>query len=185
MNININQIQSFIRTVLKFLSAFLIAHGHAATGNWIALHDAPADIGYALGFIGLAWSYFAHATPGNNNAQGTLNLLLACLILPAAFCFGGCASAPETAYKAESTADISVTADMTVWGAYVAEYHPSTNLENEVRSAFNEYQQAELLAINATEAYEIASATNANASATAQTTAWQYVGQAGANLTSL
>jgi hypothetical protein len=65
----------------------------------------------------------------------------------------GCTTSQQAAaFKVETGANISVSAAMTGWGAYVALQHPGTNAEQTVYNAFESYKSANLAAINATEA---------------------------------
>jgi thiamine biosynthesis lipoprotein ApbE len=76
--------------------------------------------------------------------------------------FSGCASqtAVTTAYKSEAAADAAVGTAMSAWGAYVSANHPPVSQEWAVQKAFNDYQQAELAAIDATTAYASAAGSN-------------------------
>lgn len=91
----------------------------------------------------------------------------------------GCA----TSYKTEKAADITVSAAMTAWGNYVAQYHPPVSQELQVKAAFEKYQAAEILAVDATHSLfdltstnsATAGSTNAVSSATAQAKVTQAV----------
>lgn len=184
---NANQIASIVRTVLKFIAAFLIAHGYTAAGNHVNLLNTAQIVGGVIGAIGTIWSLVAHSggSNGNGSQQGTLPLSIFILFGSLALASFGCSSAPANMYKTEASADTSVSAAMTTWGNYVAEFHPGTNVELQVESAFNKYQQAELLAIDLTAAYAATVSTNSTASAVPETTAWQSVSQAAGDLAGL
>ena len=87
-------------------------------------------------------------------------------IIPFALIFvTGCSaiqtqSAVTKAYKAEATADAAVTTAMSAWGAYVKTENPPASEQVTVEKAFNDYQKAELAAIDATVAFANASGTN-------------------------
>lgn len=132
-------------------------------------------------------NHFRHATPatGTGGKSGTPLLLLLCLLLPTCL-VQGCASTASTAYKTEATTDATVSAAMTAWGQYVEQFHPPISQEQVVESAFDKYQAAELLAIDATTAYVNAVQTNAaSANVTGTTTATTAATQALNDLLSL
>jgi len=76
--------------------------------------------------------------------------------------FAGCA----TSYKTEKAADITVSAAMTAWGNYVAQYHPPVSQELQVKAAFEKYQAAEILAVDASHSLFDLTATNASTAGT-------------------
>ncbi len=92
----------------------------------------------------------------------------------------GCGSTPSrVAYNTVDTPAIAVDSAMRAWGDYVAKYHPPAATELKVKAAFERYQRAELLAIDAAQAYaEVSANTSTNslaarlqAEATSQTAA--------------
>lgn len=184
---NSNQIASLIRTGLKMLAAFLIAHGYSAAGNHINILNTAQIVGGVLGAVSTIWSLIVHANSGNGTSQAGPGASI--LILFASLSIGGavmgCSSAPSNMYKTEATIDTSVSTAMTSWGNYVAQFHPGTNVELQVRSAFDKFQETELFAIDATDAYAAETATNSAASSVAETTAWQSVSQAATDLSNL
>ena len=86
--------------------------------------------------------------------RGVSLLMTGLLLLGLLGCYSGCTSTPaRIAYNTVSTPAVAVDAAMTAWGDYVAQYHPSAVAEMKVKAAFEKYQAAELLAIDAAQAY--------------------------------
>lgn len=109
-----------------------------------------------------------------------LHLLLAAALFSVALSFTpGCSSTPaRAAYNTVAIPAVTVDQAMTAWGDYVAQFHPSAAVESQVKDAYDRYQAAELLAIDAAQAYAaIASSTNSTGAAVAQ----QLTGQNAAN----
>ncbi len=104
-------------------------------------------------------------------------LLTAGLGLAAGLTGTGC----QTTYKAEKAADITVTAAMTAWGDYVAQFHPPVEQEQKVKAAFEKYQAAQILAVDATKAMFDLTATNGISDPTATSVAKAKVSQASAS----
>jgi hypothetical protein len=178
---NTDQLNSFIRSILKIAGAALLAHGATKAAAIVNSEDV---IGVILTLAGLIASHNWHAVPDNGGA-GTpkLSLLLA-LALPALM-LTGCASAPTAAYKAESATAVTVETAMTAWGDYVAAHHPPASEELAVKAAFERYQAAELLAIDATASYVSLASTNASASGSGLSVASAGAAQALSDLVSL
>jgi hypothetical protein len=62
---------------------------------------------------------------------------------------GGCKSAPQTAYVVGQTTTITVESAMGLWAAYVAQKHPSAATEQRVKTAYEQYQRADILLLQA------------------------------------
>jgi hypothetical protein len=81
----------------------------------------------------------------------TLSLLLAASLAGALV---GCQAPPSRiAYNSVAAPAVAVSQAMKAWGDYVAQFHPSAATELKVKAAFERYQAAELLAIDAARAY--------------------------------
>jgi len=183
---NENQAVSLITLVVGGLSGFAIQKGYVDK-------DTAAQIG--AGAIALAVALFAHlwhketpvatttAPASGSSAATKLGLFFA--LGTAAVLFTGCASAPTTAYKVEGATAVSVTAAASLWNSYVAVNHPSAAVELQVRSAFEKYQAAELLAIDVTASYASLTATNAPLAASSLASASTGVSTALADLVTL
>ena len=78
----------------------------------------------------------------------------------------GCADLPKNAYKATGTVVVTVDTAMTVWGDYVHVQHPPVEQELQVKAAFQKYQAAALVAIDAATAYSLATDSAGQADAT-------------------
>jgi len=102
----------------------------------------------------------------NQKSKILLPLCLCASVVLLAFS-PGCA----TSYKTEKAADVTVSAAMTAWGNYVAQYHPPVAQELQVKAAFEKYQAAELLAVDATKSMFDLTATNAATAGTTNATA--------------
>lgn len=196
---NTDQIGSLIRSGLKLLSAFLIAHGLNDTAGWL---NAPDVIG-ALTLAGsLWWSHANHkpdplasggSTPspppnagtGTGGSSKTAGVFLLCAGLSAAL-LSACQSTPQqVTYQAAGTATVSVDTAMHLWGAYVAANHPSTNAELVVKASYEKYQAAMALACDAGSVYAATAVTNATAGAQMQLALQQAISTAGQDLADL
>jgi hypothetical protein len=117
-----------------------------------------------------------------------LHLLLLAAVAAVVLTFTpGCSSTPaRAAYNAVSIPAVTVDQAMTAWGDYVAQYHPSAAVESQVKDAYDKYQAAELLAIDAAQAYAaVVSSTNSTGAAVAQQLTGQNAAQALADLVAL
>jgi hypothetical protein len=91
--------------------------------------------------------------------DGSLSHLLVCIggiivILGAGALLMGCQATPaRMAYNTVAAPATTVDVAMTAWGDYVGHYHPPAATEAKVRDAFQKYQAAELLAIDAAQIY--------------------------------
>lgn len=72
-------------------------------------------------------------------------------------CTGGCAS-NDAVSKISGTAKVSADAAMRTWGQYVKQFHPPAEQEQAVKDAFEKYQAAQVLMLNAAIAYREAEA---------------------------
>jgi len=95
--------------------------------------------------------------PKPASGPGPLMLAMASLALLVCSCS---TSSQKVAYQSAGTAIVSVDAAMNLWGAYVAANHPSTNVELEVKAAYEKYQAAMALTCDAGAAYAAACVTN-------------------------
>ena len=184
---NTDQFNSLIRSIIKIIGAALVAHGLTNAGSIV---NSPDVIGVIMTIAGLVWSHYSLSTPATTppaspsiSSKPPLMLLFA-LLLPALL-IQGCASAPTNAYKAEAATDATVSAAMTAWGSYVAANHPPSSQELAVRAAFEKYQAAELLAIDATASYTAATSINSSAALDAMTAASSSVAQSITDLVNL
>jgi hypothetical protein len=98
--------------------------------------------------------------PGQSQPVGIKVMLLAgALLLPLPFCLTSCTATPaRIAYNAVALPAVTVDQAMGAWGDYVAQFHPPAATEQKVKAAFEHYQSAELLAIDAAQAYAALSA---------------------------
>ena len=86
------------------------------------------------------------------------SLLAATLILG----FVGCTSTPSRqAYNVVAVPAVTVDHVMAGWGDYVAKYAPSADEERQVKAAYEKYQVAEIMAIDAAQAYATLAASGA------------------------
>ncbi len=91
---NTDQLNSIIRTILKIVSAILLAHG---LGNTASLINTPDVIGALTLVVSLLWSHFSHASPPSSNggsSAGGVGLWVALGV--ASLLFTGC-QAPQLA----------------------------------------------------------------------------------------
>ena len=153
--------QILIRQALTALAGFLVSKNitDQANATVVANGLAPA----VLLLVSFVWSHLHLSKVSNpsptssGSANSILSLLLGSLII-AGF-LQGCTSPPaRIAYNTVAAPAVSVDAAMTLWGDYVAQYHPTAATELKVKAAFERYQKAELLAIDAAQAYAALSA---------------------------
>jgi hypothetical protein len=164
---NQEQINSLARSIMKILAGLLAAHG---LQNEATLLNTPDVISAVLLIISLAWSHFAHATPADPPtppASPTISALMAVGVAALLFANAtGCTSTPQTvAYRTAGTAVVSVDTAMTLWGQYVATYHPNANQEATVKAAYDKYQAAMVAVCDAGAIYAASGSTNAPAGA--------------------
>ncbi len=103
--------------------------------------------------------------------QSALSYVLICALSIGTFstALTGCTSTPSRiAYNTVETPAASVDVAMTAWGDYVRQYHPTAATEAKVRDAFQKYQAAELLAIDAAKTYADQAASGSTNSFSAQ-----------------
>ncbi|HEX3626702.1 MAG TPA: hypothetical protein VH280_14915 [Verrucomicrobiae bacterium] len=161
-------IQSFIRHGFTSGGALLISHGLASQT------DTNTAIGAAMALIGFGWSVFQKwesTKPVSQSASQPTNRgagvpLLLALIAGGTLFFTGCKTAPtpqQATYAAVGTTIVSVDAAMNLWGVYVANNHPSTNIELTVEAAYQKYQSSMAITCDAGEAYAATGGTNATA----------------------
>jgi hypothetical protein len=166
---NSQQFQSLVRAVLLVIGPLLIRHGITTDSTW-------TDI--AGGLVTLApliWSWIYHGdppadpplTPIKPRIPGPLALLMAAALLAVTpFYFSGCKSTPQQAiYETAGTTIVGVDTAMNLWGAYVAAEHPGTNIESQVKAAFDQYQAAMTVFCDAGAAYAATGGTNGTATA--------------------
>lgn len=65
---NADQIQSFIRTLLKLFSAWLVTKGYGSTGAFVNSPDVAAT---AILAVTLLWSHLSHAAPSGSGPSST------------------------------------------------------------------------------------------------------------------
>lgn len=71
------------------------------------------------------------------------------LVAALALLLPGCGTAPQRAYQTASGTQITVTAAMTAWGNYVAQFHPPADQEKTVKDAYDKYHASALLVADA------------------------------------
>ena len=185
-----DSIQILIRTAMKVLAGWLVSKALA--------DQATADqVGNGLGagllvLFSFIWSKRhltaaadAPKTPPSTGTKLPIALMLAlcCLSLP----FAGCQStSSRIAYTTVATPAITVQQAMIAWGDYVAQYHPSAATEAKVKAAYLKYQAAELVAIDAAQAYvAVAGSTNSTPAAITQAATGQAAASALGDLINL
>jgi hypothetical protein len=133
--------QTLIRAVLKIGAGFMISKGFADENSMEAV---TAGI---VAAIAIVWGLL-HRNSATKVPPLAIWLLVLLPLLPMA-ALSGCSTAPANTYKAVSASDVTLSAAMRAWGDYVAQNHPPASDEQIVKSAFEAYQQAELLALDA------------------------------------
>lgn len=165
---NSAQTASIVRTALKMLGAFLIAHGYTAAGSFV---NGQALAGAVLAIVGILFSLVTHSgdttTPPSSPSSGSKPpLMLLASILAFSVLFTGCSTTPQrAAYETAGTTQVTVDTAMTLWGTYVADNHPGTNAEAAVNSAYTKYQAGFAVLADAGAVYAATGGTNATATA--------------------
>lgn len=147
---NSDQIQSFLRTILKSVGTLLISKGYVSSTGWEEV------LGSIVTIAGIAWSHFHHAdppavTPPPANKSGTIvnNLFmipLALLILGAPLVTTGCKTTPAVAaYKAEGVVITTVDAAMQAWAEYIKSGHGTQAQLDTVKADYETYYNAQLI----------------------------------------
>ena len=149
----------------------MAAIGAGITGAYLVKPDLLAGfpawlpgIGVLLSSIGTAC--FGLAARDNNKTSEQVGaggpalpkigapVVALILSLGVAGALTSCSSTPaRIAYNGVAAPAITVDHAMTMWGDYVAQFHPPAATELKVKAAFEKYQAAELLAIDAARAY--------------------------------
>ena len=148
---NTDQFNSLIRSIIKIIGAALVAHGLTNAGSIV---NSPDVIGVIMTIAGLVWSHYSLSgipifgldalSSAAYGPEAALTLLIPLGLLGVHYI-------------------VPVSAAMTAWGSYVAANHPPASQELAVRAAFEKYQAAELLAIDATASYTAATSINSSA----------------------
>ena len=81
------------------------------------------------------------------------NFTLILAIAIGACLWAGCATVSRTAYNTQSATQITAETAMTAWGNYVAQYQPGPEVELKVKNAYERYQSAMIVAVNASQAF--------------------------------
>ena len=153
---NNDQLNSLVRSAMKFIGGFLIAHGVKDASSIATAINLPDVIGFLVMGAGLLWSHIQHAGDPPTPPAGIgskLSAFIAIGALSGLMC-SGCASTPAgKAYQGEAATHATIDAAMTAWGDYVASRHPGTNQEATVKIAFQRCQAAELSLIDASALY--------------------------------
>lgn len=80
--------------------------------------------------------------------------ILSILAITCLFAVVGCNTpAVVVAYKAESTAVVTIDTAMLAWGDYVSAHHPGPIHEQKVMDAFNHYKLCALAVVDASKAF--------------------------------
>jgi len=161
------------QNALKFVGAWLIAHGYATQDQWTSI------AGGIITMAGVVWHWYelhAHAQATGQVKAPALPASVVKVASALALAFGllwvsGCGTVQSASYKAAGTTAVTVDTAMQAWGAYVATAHPSTNQEQLVKTAYERYQAGMAAVCDAGAIYASASQTNAPAASAALQTA--------------
>jgi len=151
---NTDLVLSNLRSLLKIGGTYL-----ATTGAM-----SQSKIEFWTGMICAVVGYIcSHATHKDDSAPvATQGKLLGLLFLCAALVSPmGCTT--SAVFKSEKATAVTVETAMSGWNDYVGQFHPPVTAELKVKSAFEKYRAAEIVAIDATAAYAAAK-TDANKS---------------------
>ncbi|MEI6075553.1 MAG: hypothetical protein WCS94_08275 [Verrucomicrobiota bacterium] len=172
---NNNQIFSLIRQLLNLISGAIVAYtatksqpAKDAAGFLVQFINGPDALALVMAGVAWLWGHVTHATTGSNDAGSSPKSgggAALALFLIAGTLLSGCQSTPQrVAYQSAGTTVVSADTAMHLWGAYVAAHHPGTNLEAQVKSAFEKYQASVAVLCDAGAIYS-AAGTNTTASA--------------------
>ena len=156
---NQNQIDSLIRSVFKIVGAVLTARGMILYANLLNMETVIGPVCTLVGILSSLNWHKSPSSPNSSSSGGAASILLA-LALPVLFLTGCGTTAQRAAYQSAGTAVVSVDKAMTVWGDYVAQYHPGTNAEAKVKAAFEKYQASAVVLADAGSIYAASGTTN-------------------------
>lgn len=176
------QLQSIVRLILNWCSGAILAWTATKSTSAQSLGQffsqmltGPDFLAVAMTGVAWLWGHVVHSDPTGpaapaKSAGGSAGLvglwLMAGLWLGAAgftaFALDGCKSSPPTvAYKALGTADVTVDSAMQAWGDYVRLNNPPLAEQQAVKAAFQKFQAAELVALDAVTVWaSVATSTN-------------------------
>ena len=175
---NSSQFASLARWLLNAISGGVIAYTASKSpaaqsiGAYIAnLATGPDALAAVTLGITWLWGHITHAPTDTPNPGNKLPALF--LVGSLALALGtGCQSTPQLiAYQSAGTAIVSADTAMQLWGAYVAANHPGTNIEAQVKSAFEKYQASVAVLCDAGAIYSAAGTNTTAAAAFSQATA--------------
>ena len=132
--------------------------------GWMASAIGTACMGLAARDNSVTSEQAGAGQPSPGFVPLLLALFLASGILAGLALVNGCGSTPpQISYRTAATTCTTVDAAMTAWGHYVAQFHPPANQESQVKAAFEKYQAALLLVLDANQLYIALAGTSPNA----------------------
>jgi hypothetical protein len=153
---NPDQIASLVRSVLKMAGAALAVHGLTNAANIVNGEDLS---GVVITILGLVLSHFSHSdgtTPSTPSGASKVSVLLVFGMLAGTALFNsGCANTTpnNVAYNTVAATSVTVDVAMDAWGAYVASGHATIDQERQVKAAYEKYQAAVYVVIDAGEVF--------------------------------
>jgi hypothetical protein len=150
---NVSQLNSLVRSILKIIGSFLIMRGLTQYASWLNSEDV---IGVVITFLSLCWSHFNHSAPSTPETTKQTNLLLCLLVwgsivLPIA---SGCGTTPQqAAYQTAGTISISVPAAIKLYDVAASQGKTTIEQNRAVKKAYEQYQQAFALLCDAGSIY--------------------------------
>lgn len=143
---NLSQINSIVRTLLKIIGTALVTHGATNAGNIVNSEDI---IGLVLTIVGLIWSHYAHTPEPVPSSQGNLFKLALLFLLPAFLLTGCTATQQRVSYNTLFSVEHSVSAAVDAYDGAVISGSVPTNAVPLVSRAFNQFQASMLIALDA------------------------------------
>lgn len=168
---NLNALLQFVSGKKTYLTS--LATGVLLFGDWQHWWQIPDQVYLAMMAAAVAFlragiakgpddpTIDPPAAPAGGTGSSIAKIPLMLAFASLALLIIGCnTTSQQVAYQGAGTAVVSVDTAMNLWGAYVQAEHPSTNVELEVKAAYEKYQASMAVACDAGAAYAASSVTN-------------------------
>ena len=162
---NIDQVTSLVRSLMKIIGSALAAHGLTQAAGIVNGEDC---IGVVLAIAGMVWSHWEHAADsappaGTNRAMLTWLMIAAMGLFGGSLMVSGCKSTPQqVAYQAAGTTAVTVETALAAYDQFAKAGKTTVAQNLAVKNAYVKYQAAFAVLCDAGAAYAASGgATNA------------------------
>jgi len=159
MKLNLDQVLSLTRTILKVVGSALMTHGATKAAAIVNGEDVT---GLVLTIVGIIWSHWEHtpdeapkATASGGNVIGLwLTIGLLAMSLGAPVLMTGCGTTPQRAsFQAAGTTQITVETALRAYNEFAKAGKTTVAQNQQVKAAYEKYQVAMLVVCDAGEIY--------------------------------